>query len=154
MREKRDKVAERHKALKELIKKYQIEDQATLVKLLSEHYGITVNQSIISRDLIQCGIGKKKVHDKMVYDLPDVDVHQELLRLAVVDVVHNETMIVIKTVSGSAGFVAEYLDVLEEEYVLGTIAGDNTIFVAPVSLKNIKELFGRICEILYFKKDV
>jgi len=152
MRKPSDKVTERHNAIKELVKNNLIEDQETLVGLLKKQYDIIVNQSIISRDLVQCGIGKKNVHNKMVYDLTDVDARKEILRLAVIDVSHNESMIVIKTYSGSAAFVAEFLDVLEDDLVLGTVAGDNTIFVAPVTIKNIKEVYKHICTILYFKK--
>lgn len=150
MRKQSDKVTERHNAIKELIQKEPIGDQETLVKKLKKTYGIDVNQSIVSRDLVQCGISKKRVHDALVYDIAAVDARKEILRLSVTNVTHNEALIVVKTFSGSAAFVAEFLDVLDDDMVLGTVAGDNTIFITPRSIKNIRTVYEHVCELLYF----
>ena len=45
----------------------------------------------------------------------------------------NGSLIVIKTSTGSASLVAHHLDRHRPAEILGTIAGDDTIFVAPVS---------------------
>jgi transcriptional regulator of arginine metabolism len=48
-------------------------------------------------------------------------------------------LIVINTTPGSASLVARQLDQTRPEGILGTIAGDDTIFVAPVSSRKIEQ---------------
>lgn len=45
------------------------------------------------------------------------------------EVTHAGQMIVVKTLSGSANVTAEAIDTLQWPEILGTIAGDNTIFI-------------------------
>jgi len=55
---------------------------------------------------------------------------------------------VIKTSSGTASAVAEAIDVLDWDEVLGTVAGDNTILVVARSKKVVKDILDRLGEIL------
>lgn len=147
-----DKPKLRHAAIKQLIKENAIEDQQSLVKMIKEKYGIETNQSIISRDLLNLGITKKKVDDKLVYEEPTIDASREILRLAVIDISHNESVIVVKTIPGLAAFVGDYLDMQRQIEILGTIAGENIVFIAPKTVKNIKNILNDISKILFFKK--
>ena len=149
---KKNKVDLRHTALKELISTYALEDQYTLVEMMKKRYNIDTNQSILSRDLRQLGIGKHKSKDKMIYEAPGIDASQEILRLAIVDLVYNESLIIIKTIPGLASFVGDYLDMQQNEAIAGTLAGENIIFVAPRSTKIIKEVADIIGKILNVKK--
>ena len=72
--------------------------------------------------------------------------------MAKVDIVHNESTIIIKTLPGLAAFVGDFLDMHDKLGILGTIAGENTVFIAPQSTKNIATTFNEICKILYVKK--
>ena len=128
---KKNKILQRQEAIKELIQNHPIEDQETLVEMIKKKYGIEANQSIISRDLRQLGVSKHLVNNKMIYELKEHDASREILRLAIIDIEHNETLIVIKTLPGLADFVGDYLDMHEELPILGNIAGENTVFVAP-----------------------
>lgn len=139
-------------AIKELIKNRPIEDQGTLVQLIKDTYGIDTNQSIVSRDLRAMGVTKRAVGDKLIYELEEVDASREILRLAVVDIQHNESMIVIKTLPGLAAFVGDFLDMREELEILGTVAGENTLFVVPKKVKDMEKLFSEVCKVLYYKK--
>jgi len=150
--EKPDKVTKRIAALRELIKTHGIEDQQTLVQMIQEKYGIETNQSIVSRDLRKLGVTKRLVNNKMIYELPGIDASAEILRLGVVDVVHNETMIIVKTMPGLADFVGDFLDLQEDIGILGTLAGENMIFVAPESVKKIGAIYEKICRVLMVKK--
>ena len=47
-------------------------------------------------------------------------------------------MIVLHTTPGSASLVARHLDHAKPGGILGTLAGDDTIFVAPASLREVK----------------
>ena len=142
----------RQKAIKELVKKIAISDQKQLVELLKEHYEIEANQAVVSRDLRKLNVVKKMVNGVLSYEMPDVDVSAEILRLALVDINHNESMIVIKTHPGLADFVGDCVDQFNDLEVLGCLAGENVVFVAPKSIKNIHRTYEKICEKFHFKK--
>ncbi len=77
----------------------------------------------------------------------------EILKLALIDITHNESMIVIKTYPALADFVGDRIDEVEEELeVLGCLSGENTVFVTPKSVKNIKKTYEALCTKLKFKK--
>lgn len=144
----------RQEAVKELIKKYPIENQGRLVELLQQEYGIETNQTAISRDLRQLGVVKAKGKEGMVYELREATISQEILTLGVLDVSRNEIMIVIKTLAGLAPFVGDYLDQHHEGAILATLAGENVVFVIPQSIKKIEETYQVVCKIVYFKQVV
>ena len=112
--------------------------------------GMTCSQPKISRLLHQ--IGAVKVIDsegKTQYRLPHETglIHElssaqekELIRHCVLNIDANETSIVIHTTPGSAGMVARMIDLNRLHLdVLGTIAGDDTIFVLPKSINFIQK---------------
>lgn len=142
----------RQKAIQELVNKAAISDQKQLVALLKEHYEIEANQTVISRDLRKLGVVKKMVNGVLLYEMPDVDVSAEILRLALIDISHNESMIVIKTHPGLADFVGDCVDQHHDLEVLGCLAGENVVFVAPKSIKNIHKTCEKMCEKFHFKK--
>jgi transcriptional regulator of arginine metabolism len=138
---KQGKLSKRQIALQELVATHDIQDQAMFIELLHAKHGISTNQAVISRDLRKLGIHKRLRGTVMVYDVPQVDVMNEILRYALQSVHHNENMIVIKTVAGTAALVADYLDAQHDLAILATLAGENVVFVVPVSAKNIETLF-------------
>jgi len=142
---------DRLNAIRQLLEQKNVEGQASLVQLLKNTYGIESNQTAISRDLHQLGATKKIVAGKTVYDLPQYDASHEILRFAVLSVNHNESLIVVDTLPGLASFVGDYLDLHNDLGILGTLAGENVVFVTPTTIKHIKKVFSKICEILKFK---
>ncbi len=144
---------DRHEAIKELVKKRAISDQKQLVELLKKQYQIEANQAVVSRDLRKLGIVKKVVKGVLAYELPDIDVATEILRLALVDIIYNESMIVIKTHPALADFVGDCVDQHDDLDVLGCLSGENVVFVAPKSVKNIRKTYEKICEKFQFKKE-
>ncbi len=146
-----DEVKKRHAALKELVSSQAIKDQQTLVQLIKSKYGIEANQSIVSRDLRQLGINKRTINGQLQYDLSHVDASQEILRLAITSIEHNESLVVIKTIPGLAAFVSDYLDSQDQLPILGTIAGENTIFVTPTKEGSITQLYHDIAQLLYIR---
>lgn len=67
------------------------------------------------------------------------------IRDLILDIVANEALVVIFTSPGSASMVARVLDYNQiTTQILGTIAGDDTIFVAPKSTKEIRKLVEEI----------
>ena len=143
---------ERQEAIKELIKNSCISDQKQLAQLLTEKYGLQTNQTVISRDLRRLGATKKQVNGSLVYKLPEIDVNAELLKLALIDIDHNESMIVIKTHPGLADFVGDCIDDFAELGVLGCLSGENTVFVTPKSIKQIEKTYDALCNRFHFKQ--
>lgn len=141
----------RQEAIIDLLKKYALSDQNQIVDLLKKDHGIDTNQAAVCRDLRKIGVVKQLINDAFIYNLPQTDVKTEILRLALVDISYNEVMIVIKTQPGLAAFVGDYIDQSEELEVLGSLAGENVVFVTPQSIKNIKRTFATLCQKLNFK---
>jgi transcriptional regulator of arginine metabolism len=105
--------------------------------------GFDVTQSTVSRALRR--IGAIKAFDERgetVYRLPDeAAIHPPIqagLHDLIQEITHNGMMIVIHTSPGSASLIARHLDHVRPGNILGTIAGDDTIFVAPASAREIK----------------
>lgn len=118
-----------------------------------EKQGYEINQSKASRLLRKIGAIKVvNVHDQVVYSLPREPAPPSLnvpLRDLILDITSNETLIVIFTSPGSASMIARILDYHQiSAEILGTIAGDDTIFVAPKSIKEINKVFKGIKKIL------
>ncbi|MDR3624877.1 MAG: hypothetical protein P4L16_07055 [Chlamydiales bacterium] len=148
----KQKTEARQKAIKELIQKEVVSDQRALVELLEKNYSIETNQAVVSRDLRKLGVVKKQVGSALLYELPSVHVDQELLKLAITDIQHNEVMIVIDTGPGLAACVGEYLDKCSDLDILGCLSGENVVFVVPRSIHNIAKVFEDLCEQMFFKR--
>lgn len=145
-------LAKRQAALQEILKSEAVSDQGQLVELLKKRYKIETNQAVVSRDLHRLGVTKKRINGELVYELPTGDILSEILKLAIIDITHNESMIVITTQPALADFVGDSIDQLEGVDILGCLAGENTLFVAPLSVKNIEKTCAHLCQKLGFKK--
>jgi transcriptional regulator of arginine metabolism len=138
----------RLKTLKELLLKGEVSTQEELVNELREK-SFEVTQSTISRDLRKLGAMKAiDSQGRTIYRLSEeptnLPMPQSGLRNLIVDIQDNGTMIVIHTSPGSASLVARQLDIMKRQGIMGTIAGDDTVFVAPSSSKKIKQLLKLI----------
>jgi transcriptional regulator of arginine metabolism len=106
-----------------------------------ERQEFQVTQSTISRDLRKIGAIKAiDPQGRTVYRLgdgPSMTVHSKTLSDLVTAIMANPSMIVIHTLPGSASLIARRLDLIKPAGILGTIAGDDTIFVAPAAVKKI-----------------
>lgn len=123
-----------------------------------ERRGISSSQSKISRLLHQIGAVKLvDNHGRTQYRLPheaglihELSSPQEksLIRQWVLNVTANETLIIIHTTPGAAGMVARIIDQHRSNLdILGTIAGDDTIFVAPKYNHKINETTDLITQL-------
>lgn len=140
--------AERQLAIKEIIATKEIASQEELGKELLRK-GFEVNQATLSRDMKELGIAKVITADGVWYQLqPDNEAQRlkMLLSYEIETIQSNDCMVIIKTLRGRASGVAEILDQLEIPDILGTIAGDDTIFIAPTSSKKIPTIVKRIKE--------
>lgn len=143
---------DRLKTLTELLANGALSTQEELVHELKRR-NFHVTQSTISRDLRRIGaIKTQDASGGTVYRLAEevavaAPVRTSNLEGLILDLEHNGAMIVIHTSPGSASLVARHLDAMKAEGILGTIAGDDTIFVAPESVRHIEKIAARLREI-------
>src|SRR3712207_569140 len=128
---------ERQGAILRLVQERPLATQEELAEALREH-GFDAVQTTVSRDIAQLGLVKVRAADgRLVYALPgaaDLDRLSELttaLRRWVASVAANAQLVVVKTPPGYAQALARAVDDAALPDVLGTVAGDDTVFVAP-----------------------
>ncbi len=137
------------KVFKAILKEERFGSQSEIVSALqSEGYG-NINQSKVSRMLSKFGaVRTRNAKQQMVYCLPaelGVPTAGSPLKNLVLDVDHNSLMIVVRTSPGAAQLIARLLDSIgKPEGILGTIAGDDTIFITPSDIDNINKTLNTI----------
>ena len=141
----------RQMTLRQLIRQGEASTQEELGDSLRKK-GFDVTQSTVSRDLRRIGAIKvNNAEGEIVYRLPEdhavsATLTNDLAGL-LTEIDANENMIVLHTTPGSASLVARHIDSLRNSLeVLGTIAGDDAIFVVPVSVKKISKIITKIKE--------
>ena len=76
------------------------------------------------------------------------------IRDRVLSVKHNQMQIILKTGIGAAPLISRMLDSMGESAgILGTLAGDDTIFIAPVDVDNIENITISIRNLLAVKDE-
>jgi transcriptional regulator of arginine metabolism len=127
---------ERQGAIMRLVRERRLSTQAELADALRDA-GIDVVQTTVSRDIAQLGLVKVRNADgRLVYALPgaeDLDRLNELaadLRRWALAVTPATNLVIVQTPAGFASPLAEAIDRAQLADVAGTIAGENTIFIA------------------------
>ncbi len=136
-------------AFKALLAQEKFGSQSEIVTALQQQGFNNINQSKISRMLNKFGaVRTRNTRMETVYCLPNelsVPNTSSPLKNLVLDIDSNASLIVIKTSPGAAQLIARLLDsVGKAEGILGTIAGDDTIFITPTAGTDIKRLIGNI----------
>lgn len=137
------------KAFKAILKDEKFSSQGEIVIALQQAGFDNINQSKVSRMLTKFGaVRTRNAKQEMVYCLPqDVSVPatSSPLKNLVLDVDYNDALVVIHTSPGAAQLIARLLDSLgKNEGILGSIAGDDTIFTTPTKKVGVKELYQSI----------
>jgi transcriptional regulator of arginine metabolism len=125
----------RWEAIRRLISRQQVGTQEELRQLLARE-GFEVTQATLSRDLARLGVRRVALPSGgTTYELgtspaepPDL---LRNVRALIVDVQDNGTLVVLHTQPGAASAVARAIDLAKLPEALGTLAGDDTIFMAP-----------------------
>lgn len=145
----------RQKKIQELITNEFIKTQEELAQRLMEE-GFKVTQATISRDIKEMGLVKKNdFGDEYRYviqgEFHSID-YQERLKRMIKDVVESynssENIVVIKTIPGNAQALALLLDNTEWKEVIGTVAGDDTIFLLVKPKEKVNDILLRLSEMM------
>ena len=140
---------ERQGAILRLVQERALATQAEVAEALRNE-GIDTVQTTVSRDIAQLGLVKVRNGDgRLVYALPgaaDLDRLSQLttaLRRWTISMTSANDLVVVKTQRGYATPLADAIDDAALAEIAGTIAGENTIFVAGrdgVTGREIEEL--------------
>ena len=143
----------RHKLIFELIEKYEIGTQEDLLQMLRER-GCDVTQATVSRDVKELrllktlganGVYKYSVEKAVDNSYPGM--FDALFQSAMTKVDYAGNICVIKCSPGLAGAACATIDAMNVHEVVGTIAGDDTIFMlcrTPDEARGVAEALNRM----------
>lgn len=124
----------RRALIRRLLQERQIGSQEDLATLLEER-GVACTQATLSRDLRDLGVARERGLGGPRYRLDPKNRYLEILRevvgMEIQNVRHNGVMVVVRTLTGRAEGVAGFLDSYGNPDILGTVAGDDTVFICP-----------------------
>ena len=130
--------SQRQRMIADWLREFRVGSQEEVVARLSLA-GIAATQATVSRDLLELGAVKLKRDGSIRYVMPDqVELGHAAAKLDrllaewVDAIIPAGNLLVLKTPPGSANLVANALDAAGLEEVAGTLAGDDTIFVALI----------------------
>jgi len=139
----------RHSRILEIIRDHSVESQESLSALLRDD-GVEAAQTTISRDIRELGLVKVRGRYQAAAAPPAVSSSGALRRVFAQFITRTDTagnIVVIRTLPGNAHTVCVALDAAEWQEVVGTIAGDDTIFVLardPGECRNILLRMGEL----------
>jgi transcriptional regulator of arginine metabolism len=130
--------------LAKIIREQVVGRQSELVAMLRKH-GHVATQSSVSRDLRELGVAK--LGDRYVLPETAVTPLNDFSTLKhFVNALHTAgtNLTVLKTAIGSAQSVAVAIDTARWPEVVGTISGDDTIFIATAGAREQRKLGDRL----------
>ena len=145
----------RHKKILELIDNFNIETQDDLLNMLKE-CGLNVTQATVSRDIKDLRLVKTIDNTgKYKYTL-DVNLSNSVtynslkgFSYSIKSIDSSGNMVVIKTLSGMAQAVCANIDSMDVYNMLGTIAGDDTIFILMRDQESLNKFIAETRKLLF-----
>ena len=144
----------RHRAIRDLVSTRPIRTQQELAAALRER-GFRTTQATMSRDVAELGLVKAPRDGTTAYALPTRLVEAEtsgedrlraLVRQLPIEVREAGPIVVVKTLPGSAHAIAAALDRARWPEVAGSIAGDDTVFIAVADKGSRRRVRARLLE--------
>lgn len=141
---------QRQERILEIIKNIEIETQEELAEELKSR-GIHVTQATVSRDIKELNLikilshnGKYKYAQVSQNKTANISALASIFSNTAISVERVDKILVVKTISASASLAAEALDSFNLDGIVGTLAGDNTIFIAVRTDEKAEELLNEI----------
>ena len=145
---------QRQSKILSLIQKSEIETQEDLAEALKNE-GFSITQATVSRDIRELKLTKvaTKAGGQKYVSLSNVEqqVSEKVIRVfkdAFVNIDYAGNTIVIRTLVGMGNAVAAAVDAFNMEEIIGTLAGDDTIFCLVKHEDHIKAVIDQFKEIL------
>lgn len=142
----------RHRAIRDLVDQRPIRTQQELATALRER-GFRTTQATISRDVAELGLVKATRGGTQAYALPPrlaeaetsgEDRLRRLLRELPAEIRESGLILVVRTLPGSAHPIAAALDRARWPEVVGSVAGDDTVFIAMTDRPALKRVRQRL----------
>lgn len=136
------KKTERQKLIVSLLESQELETQEELVDAL-RNFDHDVTQATVSRDTKEMGLVKVKGREKryryayIPTSTTENSRNADIFKNCVISINVSMNIVVIKTIAGSANAVAAAIDSMTVPHILGTIAGDDTIFIVADAIESI-----------------
>lgn len=147
----------RHARILEIIKTTPVETQDELTELLIQS-GFQTTQATVSRDIKELHLTKSLTKEnKYRYECPEVQAESKkplsskfygIMRDSILSVDNAMNLVVVKCYAGMAQGACAAIDTLDNGEIVGTIAGDDTIFIAAKSVEIAKSIVENIKKIL------
>ncbi len=146
--------AKRHDMIHKLIASENIETQEELAAKLREQ-GLSVTQATVSRDIKELRLIKVLTpegrYKYATVEKAESDLQERFIRMfsnCVLSITASGNIIVIKTIAGSASPAAEAVDSMKWPDIIGTIAGDNTIFIVVREGRPVNDIIKKFQKML------
>ncbi len=137
----------RRSQILDLLRTHPVVTQDELRRKLARR-GIHVTQATVSRDIEELGLVKTRsgyrLADAAEPSVPVQPTLQVILKEFLQDARQASNLVLLKTHPGNAHSVAAVLDAQDWPEVVGTVAGDDTIFVATRSAREAAQFRKKI----------
>ncbi|MBW9170741.1 arginine repressor [Clostridium estertheticum] len=140
----------RHAKIIEIIQSKDVETQEQLAQELKNN-GFDITQATVSRDIKELKLIKvMNAHGTHIYSTSspgDSFLSNKLVNIfsqTVLYVDNVDKFIVLKTISGAGAAAAEALDSLKFSGIVGTVAGDNTVFILVRNEEDSKDIIQKV----------
>lgn len=145
----------RQEKIIQLVTENTIETQEEIITYLREH-GYDVTQATVSRDIKQLKLVKIQTNDgRYKYAANTANVRENLSNKfasifseTVTSIDYASNLVVVKCYVGMANAACAALDAMKFEGIVGTLSGDDTIFIAMRSEDHAKALTESLKKIL------
>lgn len=145
----------RHDKILELIKNNDVDTQEELLRLLKEsRYNVT--QATVSRDIKELRLIKVQTDmGKYRYEYKEIDKENislgffGLFSSSVIKVEAAQNLVVIKSIGGMAQAICAGIDSMHFESLVGTLAGDDTIFIVMRDNENAKSVENKFQKLMF-----
>jgi len=143
----------RQKCIIDIISQYNIETQEELMDILRK-CGYETTQATISRDIKELKLIKVATeYNSYKYAQTTQDDtrisarYKSIIKETIISVDFSGNIIVLKTYPGMAQAAAAAIDSMEFNEIMGTIAGDDTIFIATYSMEHSRLFLEKFNEL-------
>lgn len=146
----------RHAKIKELVEHHVVETQEELAEALRKD-GIEVTQATVSRDIkelmlikVPTGEGRYRYAAPPEQNLIFSQSRMErIFQDSIVGMDYSQNIVVLRTLPGAANAVASTIDHVRWPEIMGTVAGDDTIFIVvkpPEAAPQVMAKFHRLLQ--------